>query len=26
MTGPAVLVKANREQFIGLVKSATEKK
>jgi len=26
MTGPAPLVKASREQFIGLVKSATEKK
>ena len=26
MTGPAPLVKANREQFIGLVKSATGKK
>jgi hypothetical protein len=26
MTGPATLVKASREQFLGLVKSATEKK
>ena len=26
MTGPAALVKASREQFIALVKSATEKK
>ena len=26
MTGPAALVKASRKQFLGLVKSATEKK
>ena len=26
MTGPSALVKASREQFLGLVKSATEKK
>lgn len=26
MTGPGALVKASREQFLGLVKSATEKK